>query len=124
MQSFEHFTFDLQTTSKHSFFDGLGKRSAQTVKGVFLEVPCKERGEICMKKLNESNKLAIQMLIAMIAGIFAGLIFMAVREILGDSSSAWSTINSLLFQDITAAGGESSIGLFYIGGQLFIRARS
>ena len=77
-----------------------------------------------MKKLNESNKLAIQMLIAMIAGIFAGLIFMAVREILGDSSSAWSTINSLLFQDITAAGVESSIGLFYIGGQLFIRARS
>ncbi len=75
-----------------------------------------------MKKLNESNKLAIQMLIAMIAGIFAGLIFMAMREILGDSSSTWSTINRLLFQDITAAGGESSIGLFYIGGQLFIRA--
>ena len=75
-----------------------------------------------MKKLNESNKLAIQMLIAMIAGIFAGLIFMAVREILGDSSSAWSTLNRLLFQDITTAGGESSIGLFYIGGQLFIRA--
>lgn len=75
-----------------------------------------------MKKLNESNKLAIQMLIAMIAGIFAGLIFMALREILGDSSSTWSTINRLLFQDITAAGGESSIGLFYIGGQLFIRA--
>ena len=75
-----------------------------------------------MKKLNESNKLAIRMLIAMIGGIFAGLILMAVREMLGNDSAVWTTINSFLFQDITAAGGESALGLFYIGGQLFIRA--
>ena len=61
-----------------------------------------------MKKLNESNKLAIRMLIAMIGGILAGLILMAVREMLGNDSAVWTTINSFLFQDITAAGGESA----------------
>ena len=75
-----------------------------------------------MTKKNDNKKLAIQMLIAMIAGIFVGLLFMAVREKLGGDSSAWQTINNLLFQDITAAGGERSVGLFYIGGQLFIRS--
>ena len=75
-----------------------------------------------MNKLNDNNKLAIQMLIAMIAGILAGLLFMALRENLGADSSAWNTVNNILFQDITAAGAESAVGLFYIGGQLFIRA--
>ena len=75
-----------------------------------------------MKKLNDNNKLAIQMLIAMVGGIAVGLVFMAIREALGADSSAWATINSLLFQDISAKGGENAIGLFYMGGQLFIRA--
>ncbi len=73
-------------------------------------------------KVNDNKKLAIQMLIAMIAGIFVGLLFMAVREMVGGDSNTWTTIHNLLFQDITAAGGESAVGLFYIGGQLFIRA--
>ena len=75
-----------------------------------------------MKKLSESNKLAIKMLVAMIAGIFVGLLFMAVREKVGETSRIWVFINRLLFQDITAEGGEIALGLFYIGGQLFIRA--
>ncbi|MBQ4050454.1 MAG: dicarboxylate/amino acid:cation symporter [Oscillospiraceae bacterium] len=75
-----------------------------------------------MKKLNDNNKLAIQMLIAMVGGIVVGMLFMALRESLGADSNAWTTINKLLFQDITAAGGESAVGLFYIGGQLFIRS--
>ena len=75
-----------------------------------------------MKKVNENNKLAIQMLVAMIAGILVGLAFMAIRESIGADSALWTTINSLLFQDISAKGGESAIGLFYMGGQLFIRA--
>jgi len=75
-----------------------------------------------MKKLNDNNKLAVQMLIAMVAGIVVGMLFMALRESLGADSTAWTTINKLLFQDITAAGGESAVGLFYMGGQLFIRA--
>lgn len=75
-----------------------------------------------MKKLNDNNKLALQMLVAMIAGIVVGLIFMAVRENLGADNVVWNTINSVLFMDITASGNEQAIGLFYIGGQLFIRA--
>ena len=70
-----------------------------------------------MKKVND-NKLAIQMLIAMVAGILVGLLFMALRESAG--GNVWATINSILFQDITA--DSSAVGLFYIGGQLFIRA--
>ena len=75
-----------------------------------------------MNKMNNSNKLAIQMLTAMISGILIGLLFMAGREYWGADSRVWNSINNLLFQDITARGAESAIGLFYIGGQLFIRA--
>jgi len=71
-----------------------------------------------MKKVNDNNKLAIQMLIAMVAGILVGLLFMALRESV--SGNVWNTINNILFQDITA--NSSAVGLFYIGGQLFIRA--
>ena len=73
-----------------------------------------------MKKVNDNNKLAIQMLVAMVAGILVGLLFMALRESVG--GTVWATINNILFQDITASGAESAVGLFYIGGQLFIRA--
>ena len=72
------------------------------------------------KKKANPNRLAIQMVIALAAGIIAGLIFMAIRENVGGET--WSTLNNLLFQDITAEGAESAIGLFYIGGQLFVRA--
>ena len=54
-----------------------------------------------------NNKLAVKMLIAMIAGIAVGLIFMAIRESMGADSATWKTINNLLFQDITAPGAES-----------------
>jgi Na+/H+-dicarboxylate symporter len=75
-----------------------------------------------MKKANENNKLALQMLVAMVSGILVGLGFMAIRESVGADSALWSTINSVLFQNISAAGGEQALGLFYIGGQLFMRA--
>jgi len=75
-----------------------------------------------MKNKNNSNKLAFHMLIAMVAGIAAGLVFMSIRESIGADSATWVTINNLLFQDITAAGAEKSIGLFYLCGQLFIRS--
>jgi len=74
------------------------------------------------KAKSTNNKLAINMLIAMVAGIVAGLIFMALRETLGSDSSAWQTINNWLFQDISAEGANKAIGLFYIGGQLFVRS--
>ncbi len=71
-------------------------------------------------KANTSNKLAVKMLIAMIAGIGVGLIFMAIREGVGADSALWLGLNKWLFQDITA--DSSAIGLFYIGGQLFVRS--
>lgn len=71
---------------------------------------------------HNSNRLAVQMLISMIAGILVGLIFMAIREHLGAGSAAWLTINSWLFQDITAPGAEKAVGMFYIGGQIFVKA--
>lgn len=75
-----------------------------------------------MKKMNDSNKLAIRMLGAMVSGILVGLIFMAIRQFSGADSDTWKLINNILFQDITVQGAESAIGLFYIGGQMFIRA--
>lgn len=74
-----------------------------------------------MKHIN-SNKLALRMMVAMVAGILAGLLFMVFREYAGSDSILWRNINNLLFQDITVPGGERSLGLFYLGGQLFIRA--
>ncbi|MBQ6859695.1 MAG: dicarboxylate/amino acid:cation symporter [Clostridia bacterium] len=71
---------------------------------------------------NKSNTLAVKMLISMVAGIVVGLIFMGIRESIGAMSAAWQTINNLLFQDITAPGAEKAIGLFYIGGQLFVKS--
>ncbi len=77
-----------------------------------------------MKKteMSQSSKLAVRMLVAMIAGIAVGILLMLFRESIGEDSQTWQTINRYLFQDITAAGGENALGLFYIGGQLFIRA--
>jgi len=71
---------------------------------------------------NKSNRLAMHMLIAMFAGIAVGLVFMLIREKLGATSEAWTSINNLLFQDITVSGAEKAIGLFYICGQLFIKS--
>ena len=62
------------------------------------------------------------MLVAMVSGILVGLGFMAIRENVGADSALWGMLNSILFQNISVAGGESALGLFYIGGQLFIRA--
>lgn len=75
-----------------------------------------------MGQMNENNKLAVRMLLAMVLGIAAGLFFMYVRESLGPASSTWQMINNILFQDITAKDANQAIGIFYIGGQLFIRS--
>ena len=65
-----------------------------------------------MSKVSDNNKLAIQMLIAMVSGILVGLLFMAGRESLGADSAVWAMLNKILFQDITASGAESAIGIF------------
>lgn len=75
------------------------------------------------KKKHELS-LAKRMAISLVCGLVAGLAFMFLREHLNASGQAqtWTTINNLLFQDITAEGAERSFGIFYIIGQLFIKA--
>ncbi len=73
-----------------------------------------------MKK-NLGKDLTKRMTIAMVAGLVFGVLMIALRESL-NASGAWTTINSLLFADISAEGNENAIGLFYIIGQLFVRA--
>jgi len=79
-------------------------------------------GHIMGRKGKTQNRLAMDMIIAMVLGILVGLVFMMVRERLGADSSTWQAINSLLFQDISAKGAHRALGLFYICGQLFVRA--
>ena len=71
---------------------------------------------------HKGNRLAVKMLISMVCGIVAGLIFMSIREHFGAASPVWQAINGWLFQDITAQGAEKAVGLFYIGGQLFVKS--
>lgn len=77
-----------------------------------------------MEKQKKKPSLAIKMGIALVLGIVAGILFMFLREALNSSGNAgiWKTINNILFQDITAKGATSAIGLFYIIGQMFIRS--
>ena len=75
------------------------------------------------KKENSINSLAKRILIALILGIVAGVGIIFVRESLNTSNpELWNTINRLLFADITAEGNENALGLFYLIGQLFVRA--
>ncbi len=76
-----------------------------------------------MDKTKNGMSIAKKMIISLVGGIVVGLIFMMIRQNLLSSGSegTWNTINSLLFQDITAAGGERAIGIFYIIGQLFMK---
>ena len=71
-----------------------------------------------------ARKLTVKMLIAMVAAVVCGLGVIALREALigAGNETAWNTINNLLFADISAAGNEKAIGLFYIIGQLFVKA--
>ena len=76
------------------------------------------------KKPKNKLSLAKRMAISLVCGLVAGLAFMMLREhlISGGHSDVWATINNLLFQDITAEGAERAFGIFYIIGQLFIKA--
>ena len=71
-----------------------------------------------------AKKLTVKMLVAMVAAVVCGLGVIALREALtgAGNAAAWNTINNLLFADISAAGNEKAIGLFYLIGQLFVKA--
>ena len=65
-----------------------------------------------------------KMMIALVGGLLVGIAFLLLREQLISSGNegAWTILNKILFQDITAEDGVSAIGLFYIIGQLFMTA--
>ena len=65
-----------------------------------------------------TNSLARRMGISLICGLAAGLLLMMLRENLNSSGqeAVWKTINSILFQDITAAGAEKRPGPFLYPG--------
>ena len=75
-------------------------------------------------KKNNSNKLAINMAIALIIGLIVGTGFLLLREnlIANGNAGLWQTINKILFQDISVEGANDAIGIFYILGQLFVNA--
>lgn len=75
-------------------------------------------------KINKSNKLAIKMAVALILGLVVGVGCIILRENLNSNGNAhiWTSINNLLFQDISKEGATSAIGVFYILGQLFVNS--
>ena len=76
------------------------------------------------KNKNSGSLLAKRMAVSLVCGLAAGFAFMMLREklVASGNSGIWQTINDLLFQDLTAEGAERAFGLFYIIGQLFIKA--
>lgn len=77
-----------------------------------------------MEKQKKTKSLAVRMSISLVCGLVAGILLLFLRESLNNSGQGevWATINNILFQDITAKGAESALGIFYIIGQLFIRS--
>lgn len=88
-------------------------------KGDFFQI--REKNKV---KKENSNKLAVKMMIALILGLVCGVGLIFLRENLNSSlnTAVWNTINSIFFADISAAGNEQALGIFYIIGQLFVRA--
>ena len=74
------------------------------------------------KSSNNGNVLAVKMAVSLILGLIAGVGCIFLRENVGAGSSLWTTINNLLFQDISVEGAVNAVGIFYILGQLFIKS--
>lgn len=74
--------------------------------------------------MKKKNTLAKKMMIALVLGLICGIgcIFLRENLIQNGQSDLWSSINSWLFADISAEGNEQALGIFYIVGQLFVRA--
>lgn len=76
-----------------------------------------------MKKI-DGKQLAKRMAIALVLGLACGIGCIVIREtmISNGNGDTWSTINSLLFADLTKEGSENALGIFYVLGQLFVNA--
>lgn len=75
------------------------------------------------EKTKKSTSVVRKMMIALVAGIVTGLLFLGLREYLvaNQAEGTWDLINRLFFQDITVAEGVNAIGIFYIAGEIFMR---
>ena len=75
-------------------------------------------------KESSGKQLAKKMLIALVCGLVAGFGCILLREHLNSSGQAdlWKTINNIFFQDISAEGATSTVGIFYIIGQVFVNS--
>ena len=75
-------------------------------------------------KVNNNNRVAIKMAIALVLGLVVGIGCLLLREnlIANGNADTWAKINNILFQDISAEGATSALGIFYIIGQLFINS--
>lgn len=71
-----------------------------------------------------TEKLTVRMLIAIILAAVCGFGVIVLREnlISSGNEAAWTTINNILFADISAATNEKATGIFYIVGRLFVKA--
>lgn len=76
-----------------------------------------------MKKI-DGKQLAKRMAIALVLGLACGIGCIVIREtmISNGNGDTWSTVNSLLFADLTKEGSENALGIFYVLGQLFVNA--
>ncbi len=74
--------------------------------------------------MNKKKSIVQRMLIAVAMGFGVGIVCMLINQkVTGTGGEKiWDVINALLFQDITATTSFEGIGLFYIIGQLFMRA--
>ncbi len=77
-----------------------------------------------MEKTTKKNRLSVHMALALVGGLVAGMAFLLAKDklIASGHSDWWDLIYRALFQNITTTQGTNAIGLFYIIGQLFIRA--
>lgn len=75
-------------------------------------------------KVNNNNRVAIKMAIALVLGLVVGIGCLLLREnlIANGNADLWGKINNILFQDISAEGATSALGIFYIIGQLFVNS--
>ena len=71
-------------------------------------------------KMSLAKKMAIALVLGIVVGI--SMILLRVNLTNGGNEETWNVINNLLFADISATGNEKAIGLFYIVGQLFVKA--
>jgi len=69
---------------------------------------------------HKKTSLTFKITISAVLGILCGIFLLILRESAGDSA-LWTWINFFFLEDLSAKDAGQSVGLFYFGGQFFIR---